>query len=236
MPGPGEFLRRNPNYRASWTRVLSARRRASQTAVEEAQRFGMVALADPSHPASGSLVLWRGDISSFVLPLHADYGRNAMEGTTVDLSGLRGRAAAELADGPIQHVLFLEEGRRLQLTVTGDDLFGRVRLLTDAPCDRLAFKRRMSLLHRLADLLACGNQTRHLYPPEPRGRRLAVVLRALDGWLAKTAHRALGEAMFNADGRAREWRDCECPLRERLRLTLRRGRWLMDSGYRTLLE
>jgi len=231
-----EFLRRNQAYRATWDDIRRGRRRARDQATEISQRFGVLSSEDPQRTALDAKLLWREEASSFVLPLHAESGSGTDESLIVDLSSLRKRAARSASQGTTQHVLFAEHGRRLQLAIEGADLFGRVRLLTRAPLDPTTFKRQMALLHQLAELRVHNRLPRRLYPPDPRGRRLAVVLRVLDGWLAKTSQRTIGEAVFNADGGERDWRDCQCPLRERLRLTLQRGRWLMEGGYLTLLQ
>jgi hypothetical protein len=223
-----EFLRRNPLYRMSLNAIPNA--------ADAARQFGLVAVEDPQRTALQANPLWREDVSSFVLPLRAEYGRNTVNAPTLDLSGLRAYASATGTDGPAQHVLFARNGRRLQLAVQGEDLFGRVRLLADAPLDVASFKRRMMLLHRLAHMLRHKRLPERLYPPDPRGRRLAVILRALDGWLAKTSQRRIGEAVLNGEDIDRDWRNCPCELRDRVRLTLRRGRWLMEGGYRTLLQ
>lgn len=229
-----EFLRRNPAYRATWDHIRRATRRLTDDH-DDAIRFGISAFEDPKRTALDANVLWRQDVSSFVLPLRAEGSHGADGVTTFDLSSLRHRATVQASDGMAQHVLFLEEGRRLQLAVYGEDVFGRVRLFAETPLQVDCVKRRASLLHRLADFLAHGRLAPDLYPPEPRGRRLAVVLRVLDGWLAKTPQRLIGTTVFDDDD-ATGWRDCACPLRDRVRLTLRRGRWLMEGGYRTLLS
>lgn len=225
-----EFLRRSPAYRAAWDHV----RQSAQASVD-ALRFGISTFEDPERTSLDAKILWRQDISSFVLPLRADGSHGADGATTFDLSRLRHRVAAQTSDAAAQHVLFLEQGRRLQIMVYGDDVFGRVRLFAQTPCHVDSVKRHASLLHRLTDFLAHDRLAPDLYPPEPRGRRLVVVLRVLDGWLAETAQRVIGSTVFNDDDR-QGWRDCPCPLRDRVRLTLRRGRWLMDGGYRTLLS
>ena len=228
-----EFLRRNPLYRAGWAR-FQRDKPVEGTAV--LQRFGIITWEDPARTSLDAKVLWDEHVSRFVLPLRAEHGRNDSSAPTLDLSGLRAWASVSLAEDPVQHVLFVESGRRLQLAVSGDDLFGQVRLLADAPLDVTSFKWRMMLLHRLAHLVRHERFPERLYPPDPRGRRLAVILRALDGWLAKTSQRRIGEAILEGQDIDRDWRNCPCELRDRVRLTLRRGRWLMDGGYRTLLQ
>lgn len=229
-----EFLRRNPAYRTSWHHLRGARRRPDADA--QAAEFGLLVFEDPTRAATHAPIFWHPDVSSFVLQVRAEYGSNAAGVATVDFRALRARAAGEHREGLRHHLLFQEASRRLQLVVHGERPDGVVSLLTEAPLDPTSFRRRMSLLQRLADVLANGRLTPQLYQPEARARRLAVVLRALDGWLAKSPQRAIGRAMFDRPAADEDWRDCQCPLRERVRLTLRRARWLMEGGYRTLLQ
>ena len=231
-----EFLRRNPLYRAAWSVTRSTLRNRASIVADASLRFGLVVLEDPTRTALDAQILWREEASSYVLPLRAEDGCNATGHLTFDLSALRTHAAVDMTDGPTQHVLFVDQGRRVQLAVQGADLFGRVRLLADAPLEVTHVKRRTSLLRRLAHALHYQELPARLFPPDPRGRRLAVILRALDGWLANTSQRRIGEAVLDGFDVERDWRDCPCELRDRVRLTLRRGRWLMEEGYRTLLQ
>jgi hypothetical protein len=231
-----EFLRRNPLYRAAWNEILRVNSPITVIPPRTAASFGVIAFENPQRTALDSGILWQPDNSPSVLQLRTDWGRATPAVETVNLDDLRERAAVIESAGTVHHLLFREDGRRLQLAIHCRALRGRISLLAEAPLGLAASKQHLSLMTRLADFLANGQLAARLYPPEARGRRLAVVLRALDAWLAKSPQRAIGRTVFDSDDIDHDWRDCDCPLRDRVRLTLRRGRWLLAGGYQTLLR
>ena len=227
-----EFLRRNPDYRAAWADVFGQAGRASTLA---ARRFGLVTLEDPDRTAAEARCLWLPDTSSLVLPVWAEHRRETAGATPHDLSAWRARAAVHLIDGAVQHVLFAEDDRRLQLLAQGELLFGPVFLTTDCVFAPGALGRRLLLLRRLSQFIAQGHLVPRLYPPEPRARRLATVLRALDGWLAEASHREIADVIFDHKDVAVEWgRSTRC-LKQAVRRAVRHGRFLMQDGYLSLL-
>jgi len=231
-----EFLRRNPKYRAAWDEITRGGRPLSTAEKAATGQFEVLSFEDPKRTALETHVLWTPRVSSFVLPLRVERERSSSDLERVDLSTLSRRAVVKQRDGAVHHLLFNNGGRRLQLAVEADCLRGCAALLTNARLDGLALKRRISLLQRLSDFLATGHLAERLYPPGSRNRRFAILLRALDGWLAENSQRVIGESVFEGADIDRDWRDCECPLRDRLRLILRRARWLMDGGYVSLLR
>jgi hypothetical protein len=75
-------------------------------------------------------------------------------------------------------------------------------------------------------------------PAARRPTRLALThmrsLQALDGALASASHRDIGEAIFGPEAMRSRWH-ADSELRAQLRHLIRRGRRLMNGGYRTLL-
>jgi len=59
-------------------------------------------------------------------------------------------------------------------------------------------------------------------------------LQALDGALASASHRDIGESIFGPEAMTSRWH-ADSELRAQLRHLIRRGRALMNGGYRTLL-
>ncbi len=228
-----EFLRRNPDYRAAWAHMLG---RASRVPSLAARWFGLVTFEDPDRTAAEARCLWLPDVSSLVLPVWAEHRRMTADAVAQDLSALRPRAAVHLTDGAVQHVLFTEEGRRLQLLVHGEMLFGPVLLTTDCLVAPAALGRRLLLLRRVSDFMAYGRLAPTLYPPEPRAWRLTTVLRALDGSLAQAPLRAIAEAVFEPEDIAAGQRRSTACLKQVVRRAVRHGRWLMQDGYLSLLK
>lgn len=133
-----------------------------------------------------------------------------------------------------QHLSVMDAGHTLQLSVTGTSLLQPVRLMTDAV---LQSQRLRARFHAL-ECLACING-RGRFPSrphiEPYGRRLRVVLQALDGWLADAPYREIAVALFGEARVDADWTDPRDHLRDHVRRAVRRGRQLMRGGYRKLL-
>lgn len=171
-------------------------------------------------------------MSSFVLPLRSEPGASPVPGIGQEFERLRRYAVAVVQSGTMQHVLLAHRGRRLQLAVRGGDLFTSHCLFTDIPGPR-DLERRLGLLRRFNCLVARGE-----FPmrPDPRARRLGFALQVLDGWLAHAPQREIARAVLDRRDVDEDWRDCASPLRDRLRFAIRRGRWLMEGGYLSLLR
>lgn len=128
----------------------------------------------------------------------------------------------------------MEAGHALQLSVTGSSLLQPVRLLTDAALPPQHIRARLLALESLTNISGRGrfpNRPR----VEPRGQRLRVVLQALDGWLAGAPYREIAVALFGEARVEADWADPRDHLRDQVRRAVRRGRQLMQGGYRTLL-
>jgi len=86
------------------------------------------------------------------------------------------------------------------------------------------------------ELCRSGRLRIKYFPAEPRGKRLAVVLRALDLALDGASHRHIGEAIYGIERTDRDWSDPGDYLRDGVRRLLVRGRALMTGGYRQFLK
>lgn len=145
-------------------------------------------------------------------------------------------ASLLLATDGGQHLLFHDAGRSLQLAIDGASVLGPVRLLSDAILDLRYVGAHFSALEILNDLCVSGRLRARHFPPEPRGRRLRVILRALDGWLAGASYRDIAVALFGPTRVREDWADPRGHLRDRVRRAIRRGRALMRGGYLQFLR
>ena len=141
-----------------------------------------------------------------------------------------------LAPDGTQHLLFRDGGRSLQLAVTGTSVLHPVHLLADALPSQTDRRAQHRLLACLSDLYHHGRLRPQYFPPDPRGRRLSVVLQALDGWLADASYREIAVAVFGAKRVATDWTDPRRHLLDRVRRAVARGRALMVGGYRQFLH
>ncbi|MER8402555.1 DUF2285 domain-containing protein [Mesorhizobium sp. M1348] len=100
-----------------------------------------------------------------------------------------------LTPAGVQHVLLREDCRSLQLAVSGPCVLRPLRLFVDAIAPPRRLKFHLAALQCLNDLHGSGGFTAAHFPPEPRARRLRVVLQALDGSLAGASHQEIAVAL-----------------------------------------
>src|SRR5258708_10746796 len=125
-----EFLRRSPLYKTAWNDANHGRD-PDEASIMLARPFGLLRLEDPALTALEAKPLWLPDVSSFVLPLHVNERRDCCRGYSIEASQLRAKSVAQSIVGVVQHLLFVEEGRRLQLALHATGLSGPVHFMTD---------------------------------------------------------------------------------------------------------
>jgi hypothetical protein len=135
-----------------------------------------------------------------------------------------------------QHLLFHDGVRSLQLAVDGASLLKPVRLMTDVIFDPKDISARFEAIETLNDLRHTGGLIGRHFPPERRAVRLRIVLRALDASLSGATRRDTAEALFGRSRVHADWNDPRGHLRDHIRRAVRRGRHLMQGGYRQFLE
>ncbi|MER9223599.1 DUF2285 domain-containing protein [Mesorhizobium sp. M0644] len=87
----------------------------------------------------------------------------------------------------------------------------------------------------LNGLRSTGRLQSRFFPTEPRRTRLRRVLRALDGSIAGAPHREIGLALFGRTRVEQDWADPGDHLRDSVRRAVRRGRSLINGGYKRFL-
>jgi len=87
--------------------------------------------------------------------------------------------------------------------------------------------------------IQCGSAPHTNRRAVRRPTRLALThmraLQALDATLARASHRDIGEVIFGSEAMMSRWH-ADSELRAQVRHLIRRGRTLMNGGYRTLLS
>lgn len=153
-----------------------------------------------------------------------------------DLSALQSRVTILLSGDGRQHVLLQTGHMDLQLVVSGEDILQPVRLRVDAiwPSGRL--RQRFWALESLNSFCSRGELPERLFPPEKRGQRLRFVLQALDGALAQASHREIARVLIGNQRVDADWKDPGNYLQDPIRRAIRRGRSLMNGGYRDFLN
>jgi len=229
LDGPGlawEYLRRHPDYRRDWQR----RHRCH----ELARRWGLRLLEDPALDARDAQPLWTPEPDA-VIQLYPD----AVPPPKAHRFGLwRIPGRKQLLHDGCRVVLltrFVNGSVRLALAPgleAGMPYVHAVRSTANAGQHGRALAAELATL----DNLAKGVLPEALASPRPSPTVLLELhtLQALDGILAGASLRTVASVLFEATTVAREWH-ADGPLRARVRRLVRRGRSLMQGGYRKLV-
>lgn len=209
-----EFLRRNPDYRADYSR--------SKPLVDP--RWGLRFPADPLLPASKAEVFWREDVApGIVLPVISGAESSGRHLATRVLEGLVRRGE----DG-----LHLRLAAGLQLLIRGEaTLAGPVLVVLGFDGDFGLRVRAVEALERVANGRAAP---RSRLTPAQR-LRLVRSLAALDGSQRHESYRQIARSIFGDEVVERDpWRTAS--IRDATVRLVRTGRALMKGGYLNLLR
>jgi len=193
---------------------------------------GCTVLEDPGKSGAETLVFWRPEVLPALVRLSPAPRPYAGPSTCLDPWWGASRHAifdtgdgfhVVLADGPRERRFWIE-GKRLPRR--GTPLRALVALDDD-------LETQVAALRRFHDAV-----TNPVAPPDLtpyQTRMLMRTLQALDAHLDGASARETAEALFGAERVKADWyRDT--PLRDQVRYLIRRGRQLMDGGYRDLLR
>jgi hypothetical protein len=141
-----------------------------------------------------------------------------------------------LLDGPLQHLLLYDRNCSLQLRATGASLQRPVQLFAALPGAGRGTVRQLGLTAALGEFVATGRLNPRRFPVDRRSRRLELVLRALDARMAGASDREIAILLFGERRVRADWSKGQDHLRDQVRRAVRRGRQLMNGGYRALLR
>ncbi|MEJ0024923.1 MAG: DUF2285 domain-containing protein [Rhizomicrobium sp.] len=232
-----EFMRRNPSYRDDFSQHSAGPQESNEPEHLAALRWGLLRFENPCDDARTANVLWQMKACRDVLPLAAVKMRSGTAAETLNLSTLKCRSAVyDFGTEERREVLLAQDGRSLQLTVFGSIPLEQALLLTPALPEARYGKARLLAVKRLADVVKHGCLRPSLYRRERQSVRLARVVQALDGWLAKASQREIAMALFSKGRVDRDWQDPRNHLRDHIRRAVAYGRELMSSRYRRFLD
>jgi hypothetical protein len=232
-----EFLRRDPEYRQHYASVVQRMDSGAishETGLTElSDRWGCMFIRDPSLTADADPLLWHPEL----LPLSATLvaapdGYPEAHGPLpqdVDAAPVR----LQRADGLHLLIEDADGDHRLWLPgASGSDKLAAMIVLDDRFALRIAalirFQRRLE--RRATGPLPKGWRItpRHL-------RRLALMLRALDGHLARASYREIADAIFGSEAVARYvWKTSS--IRGQTIRLVKDAVGTMKGGYRRLLR
>lgn len=129
-----------------------------------------------------------------------------------------------------------ERGRELVALVLAPEIQDGMPFAYALPAGATSPHYRFPLESALALLQGAEASTSTALARPPRAALIHMrALQALDGWLAKASQREIASALFGAERVAAQWQP-DSELRAQVRYLIRRGRELMDGGYRDLLD
>lgn len=232
-----EFLRRNPDYHSDYVRHVAGLTSGNEPDHVGALRWGLLRFENPANDARAASVLWQMKVCRDVLPLAAAKMRSGTAAETLDLGKLRCRAVVyDFGVEERREVLLAQDGRSLQLTIFGSVPLENALLLTPALPEGRYSKARLQAVKRLSDAVKHGCLRPSLYRKERQSNRLARVIQALDGWLARASQREIAMSLFGEERVMRDWQDPRNHLRDHVRRAVAYGRELMASRYRRFLD
>lgn len=218
-----EYLRRNPEYRSEWIE-------GERASVRESERWGCHFVEAPNLDARDAPVSWIPRPTSQV-KVQSDTERDT--GWIFSLWRIPGFKS-------LQH-----DGRNLTLTAKIHQHTFRLTLspdLQDGQPFALSLSARADprlcwpFMSAIRDLLNPETPFRPKQPTRPDRQSILHMrtLQALDGESAGATHREIAEVIFGKDDVFQRWAT-DSELRAHIRYLLRRGRKLVNDGYRALL-
>jgi hypothetical protein len=220
-----EFLRRNPDYQASFA---EGQTKSDLRTDGPARRWGLRFLADPNQDASVAPVFWHPEELSSVIILAPAPARAGMEAFVVD-DWLRRLPLHQGDDGT--HVLLKDAGIRHQilLTTPPKDGMARVALI---PLD-LGTPQRARATHKFWEY-AARDHPRPRFAGASRLDRLEIALRALDLRQSGASYRTIAGELFGPKPKdITPWKTAA--VRDTVIRLVRAGLSMMRGGYRRLL-
>jgi len=204
-------------------------------AIYSLEDWGVFYCDDLDKTAQDATVFWRPEDCPFAIPIQVRAAPAKIPGSWFSLRGLRCRTTIVSGPDGSQHALLFDRGRSVQLLCRGDSI-NRDRLLVTAEIDITTERAQPQLktARRLRSLAKFGELRPGLFPPTKRRDRLRLVLQALDGSLAGARYRDIAVHVFGNS--AKDWADPQRYAKDRARHAVRRGRALMEGGYRDLIR
>jgi len=241
-----EFLRRNAEFRVDWRKAqieygLSGYDPPVTTLLSQydapmLSKWGLIYCTTPNDDSRMAGVFWNPNVCFAVLRIKAFLATAEIQAAPFVLGDLKCPSMLLEMPNGLQHLLFMDEGRRLQLAIEGVDVMRPVRLFTDSTPEKELAAEQLRALRCFNDLRLSGR----LYDSHiERGRgpkRLRLVLRVLDAHLSSATRDEIARKIFADEYFHEGWSGANQLLRDRVRRAIYRGRALMRKAYRILLK
>lgn len=238
-----EFLRRNAEFRAV-LQAAAAPERASLGSIqivdlsldiaERFEHFGVL-YASEAGQAPEVMVIWTPALNPDVIDARmTPAGASGEDAGLLRLATLGCEKFLLRIDGVISQILLRDGLRHIQINCLEAINEPESAIIPQiAPARNV--DRQLLVMRRLLHLYSEGQFADSLFRPDGNGPRYREVLKAYDLWRVGTPLREIAVALYGARIVEADWAAEGGYLIERVRRTIRRGRYLVDGGYRKIV-
>lgn len=246
LDGPGwawEFLRRNANYRqdvrehlatlpTSITHISGAKIFMLPQRVETAEKWGLVAFANPEQSARDAALFWLPTHMNSIVSCHAKPA-NDNHPEQLSLSNFNGQKSV-LVTPVCEHILIQKLHTTARLIIRGTSFLEGECVLTFSFEGIDNALSGLITLRNLRHLLCSSRET--LVPVRPSDLKYRDYLVALDGHLAQRSYRDIAEVLYGTDRVKEVWTNETRHLKDKVRRAVYAGIELMNGCYIKLLK
>jgi len=240
-----EFLRRNPKFVSAVDlreqRTLLGKSVGGVLVVtvgegESPEDFGALYCDRCDRQIDNTIVFWARDLSVDIIDARIVNSHNDESEDNV-LKLEKFKCDKILLTGPSRtpQLLLKMGSKQIQINCIGGDFAsGGQAIIPQIAPDR-NIERQLLVMRRLFHLYSEQEFSDTLFKSDPKSVRLGEVLTALDLWLRQTPMRDIAFALYGEQIVNDDWVPEGGYLIDRVRRSIRRGRFMMEKGYRQLL-
>ncbi|WP_375204064.1 DNA -binding domain-containing protein [Hyphococcus sp.] len=240
-----EFLRRNPKFISAVDsreeRTLPSRGGGGVAVVaagagESTAGFGVLYCDRCDRPIDNAIVFWARDLSVDIIDARiVNSPADETEDNVLKLEKFKCDKILLTGLGRTPQLLLKAGSKQIQINCIGGDLAsGGQAIIPQIAPDR-NIERQLLAMRRLFHLYSEREFAETLFKPDTKSARLGEVLTALDLWLRQTPMRGIAVALYGEHIVNDDWAPEGGYLIDRVRRSIRRGRFMMEKGYRQLL-
>lgn len=240
-----EFLRRNPDFISAVDseekRTPPSKRVGGVTVVtpgegESTKHFGVLYCDRCDRPIDNATVFWARDLNIDIIDARiVNSSADATEDNVLKLDKFTCKKLLLNGPGHSPQLLLKTGSKQLQVNCIGGDFANGERAIIPQIAPDRNIERQLLAMRRLFHLYSEQHFPDTLFKPDPKSARLGEVLTALDLWLRQTPMRDIAVALYGEQMVNDDWAPEGGYLIDRVRRSIRRGKFMMEKGYRQLL-
>lgn len=240
-----EFLRRNPKFISAvdaGEKSTPPRKSVGDLTVvtpgerESTQCFGVLYCDRCDRPIDNTMVFWARELTVDIIDARiVNSSADEAEDNVLKLEKFKCDKILLSGPGHLPQLLLKTGSKQLQINCIGGEFAsGEGAIIPQIAPDR-NIERQLLAMRRLFHLYCEREFSDTLFKPDAKSARLGEVLAALDLWLLQTPMRDIAIALYGEQLVDDDWAPEGGYLIDRVRRSIRRGRFMMEKGYRQLL-